>query len=101
MNSSFSALVVIWAIRLGTFLFGRIRKAGKDDRFDDIKPSFIRFLNVWTIQGLWVTFTMAAALIVISSSFRKELDLFAVIGFLVWVLGFRHRSCSRLSKKSL
>ena len=83
-----SALVVIWAIRLGTFLFGRIRKAGKDDRFDDIKPSFIRFLNVWTIQGLWVTFTMAAALIVISTSYRKELDLFAVIGFLVWVLGF-------------
>ena len=28
-----SALVLIWAIRLGTFLFGRIRKAGKDDRF--------------------------------------------------------------------
>ena len=32
------ALVIIWAIRLGTFLFGRIRKAGKDDRFDEIKP---------------------------------------------------------------
>ena len=36
------ALVVIWAARLGIFLFGRIRKAGKDARFDDIKPSFIR-----------------------------------------------------------
>lgn len=82
------ALVVIWAIRLGTFLFGRIKKAGKDDRFDEIKPSFIRFLNVWTIQGLWVTFTMAAALVAITTSTRKELDIFAVIGFLVWVFGF-------------
>ena len=72
-----SALVLIWAIRLGTFLFGRIQKAGKDDRFDDIKPSFIRFLNVWTIQGLWVSFTMSAALIVISTTVQKELDLFA------------------------
>jgi len=83
-----AAMVVIWAIRLGTFLFGRIKKAGKDDRFDEIKPSFIRFLNVWTIQGLWVTFTMAAALVAITTTARKELDLFAIVGFLVWVFGF-------------
>lgn len=82
------ALVVIWAIRLGTFLFGRIRKAGRDDRFDEIKPSFFRFLNVWTIQGMWVTFTMAAALVTITATDRKELDMFALVGFLVWVFGF-------------
>jgi len=82
------ALVVIWAVRLGSFLFGRIKKAGKDDRFDEIKPSFIRFLNVWTIQGLWVTLTMAAALVAITTLNRKDLDIFAVLGFLVWVFGF-------------
>jgi steroid 5-alpha reductase family enzyme len=82
------ALVVIWAVRLGTFLFRRIRKAGKDNRFDELKPSFIRFLNVWTIQGLWVTFTMAAALVTITSANRKGLDIFAIIGYLVWLLGF-------------
>jgi steroid 5-alpha reductase family enzyme len=82
------ALVVIWAIRLGTFLFGRIKKAGRDDRFDEIKPSFVRFLNVWTIQGLWITFTMAAALVAITTANRKELDLFALVGFLVWAFGF-------------
>jgi steroid 5-alpha reductase family enzyme len=83
-----SALVVIWAIRLGTFLFRRIHKAGKDDRFDEIKPSFIRFLNVWTIQALWVTFTMAAALAAITTTTRKGLDLFVIIGFLIWAIGF-------------
>jgi steroid 5-alpha reductase family enzyme len=82
-----SALVIIWATRLGAFLFGRIKKAGKDDRFDEIKPSFIRFLNVWTIQGLWVTFTMAAALVAITTINRKELDVYAIVGFLVWVFG--------------
>ncbi|HSV84993.1 MAG TPA: DUF1295 domain-containing protein [Levilinea sp.] len=82
------ALVVIWAVRLGSFLVSRIKKAGKDDRFDEIKPSFIRFLNVWTIQGLWVTFTMVAALVTITTTNRKELDMFALIGFLVWVFGF-------------
>jgi steroid 5-alpha reductase family enzyme len=82
------ALVVVWAVRLGSFLFRRIQKAGRDDRFDEIKPSFIRFLNAWTIQGLWVAFTMAAALVAITPTARKELDLFALIGFLVWAFGF-------------
>jgi steroid 5-alpha reductase family enzyme len=82
------ALVVIWATRLGTFLFRRIHKAGKDARFDEIKPSFIRFLTTWTLQGLWVTFTLAAALAAITTTTRKELGLFALIGFLIWIFGF-------------
>jgi steroid 5-alpha reductase family enzyme len=82
------ALVVIWATRLGTFLFRRIRRAGKDDRFDDIKPSFIRFLNVWTIQGVWVTFTIGAALAAITTTSKKEGDWLAMVGVLVWAVGF-------------
>jgi steroid 5-alpha reductase family enzyme len=81
-------LVLIWAGRLGTFLFRRIQKAGKDARFDEIKPSFIRFLTTWTLQGLWVTFTLAAALAAITTTTRKELGLFALIGFLIWIFGF-------------
>ncbi|MBN2091761.1 DUF1295 domain-containing protein [candidate division KSB1 bacterium] len=81
-------LVIIWAVRLGTFLFRRIKKAGKDDRFDEIKPSFIRFLNVWTMQGLWVTFTLAAALAAMTSTNQKAIDFFAIIGLLIWILGF-------------
>jgi len=83
-----AALVIVWALRLGTFLFGRIQKSGKDDRFDEIKPSFIRFLNAWTIQGLWVTFTAATALVGITTLTRKDIGAFAVIGFLIWVFGF-------------
>ena len=83
-----AAFVGIWAIRLGTFLFSRIRKAGKDDRFDEIKPSFIRFLNVWTIQGLWVSLTAAAALVAITTTNRKEADFFLIMGSLVWFFGF-------------
>ena len=83
-----ASLVIIWATRLGLFLFRRIHKAGKDDRFDDIKPSFLRFLNVWTIQGLWVTLTVAPAAIAISASQQKEIGIFAIVGGLVWLVGF-------------
>ncbi len=81
-------LVVIWAARLGSFLFRRVHKAGKDGRFDEIKPSFFRFLNAWTLQGLWVAFTLAAALAAITTSTRKEIGWFALVGFLVWLFGF-------------
>jgi steroid 5-alpha reductase family enzyme len=81
-------LVVIWAGRLGAFLFLRVLKAGKDARFDELKVSFFRFLNTWMLQGLWVTFTLAAALSAITTNTRKELGLFALIGGLIWGFGF-------------
>lgn len=82
------ALVAVWTIRLGTYLFRRIRAAGSDRRFDDIKPSFSRFLLTWTLQGLWVSFSLAAALAAITSQAQPALGLFAGVGLLVWLLGF-------------
>ncbi|MBI9051985.1 MAG: DUF1295 domain-containing protein [Anaerolineaceae bacterium] len=81
-------LVLIWAARLGTFLFRRIHRSGKDDRFDDIKPSFWRFLNAWSLQALWITLTMSAALIAITSATKKALDIFFFVGLVIWVIGF-------------
>lgn len=83
-----ASLVIVWAVRLGSFLFRRVRAGGGDRRFDDIKPSFARFLMAWTLQGLWVCFSLAAALAAITSETRRDLGLVAVLGFLVWVLGF-------------
>lgn len=81
-------LVVVWAARLGSFLFKRIRSAGEDRRFREIKPSFPRFLQTWTLQGLWVTFTLAAALAGITSVKTIRLDLWAWLGLLIWLVGF-------------
>ena len=83
-----AALVIIWAVRLGAFLFTRILQDGKDDRFDEIKPNFLRFLNVWGIQALWVSFTSLAAIICITSTVRKEIGYFVYIGLAIWVIGF-------------
>lgn len=83
-----AVLVLVWAVRLGTFLFGRVSRAGADDRFDEIKGSFPRFLAVWTIQGLWISVTAAAAWIAMSSSRQVGIDAFALIGFVLWAAGF-------------
>ena len=81
-------LVAIWAARLGSFLFLRSRAAGEDRRFREIKQSFARFLLAWTLQGLWVAFSLAAALAAITSTLRLDLDLFAALGTLTWLAGF-------------
>ncbi len=81
-------LIVVWSARLGTFLFTRVLGEGKDSRFDEIKVSFGKFLLTWTLQGLWVTFTAAAAWAAITSTLRKELGWLAIIGLMIWGVGF-------------
>ena len=83
-----ATLVVVWASRLGIFLFRRIQQTGKDDRFDEIKPNFLRFLNAWGIQALWVTLTAAPAIIAITATKRADIGVFAVIGLVLWIVGF-------------
>lgn len=82
------SLVILWALRLGSFLFQRIHKAGKDDRFDAIKPNFLRFLNTWTLQALWAVLTAAPALIAITAVERKEMGVLGMLGLGLWVAGF-------------
>ena len=49
------ACVLIWTLRLGYFLFVRVKHHG-DGRFDLIKVSGTKFLMSWTLQGMWVVF---------------------------------------------
>ena len=84
-----SSLVVIWALRLSSFLYLRIRRAGKDGRFDQLKTSPIRFLVPWTIQGLWVFLTMIVVIVINSQAASAPgLGIWDVIGLLLWLLGF-------------
>ena len=80
--------VWIWAFRLGSFLFIRVKKAGSDGRFDLMKKDFWWFLMTWTIQGLWVFLTLAMALAAITSESKMAIDIFAVVGTLIWIFGF-------------
>ena len=83
-----ASMVIIWAARLGTFLFIRISKDGSDNRFDKIKPSATRFIAAWLVQGLWVSLTAAAAFAAVLSDEKVELGYFAIVGGLFWIFGF-------------
>ena len=81
-------LIAIWAIRLGSFLFTRVKRAGSDSRFDLIKINFFQFLLTWTLSGTWVYVTMAAGLAAASSADSPPLDAFFAAGLALWLAGF-------------
>lgn len=83
-----AAMVIVWALRLGTFLFRRVRRDGRDGRFDEIKVDPLRFFMTWTLQGLWVLLTVACALAIITGIERKSIGPLAVVGIVVWIAGF-------------
>jgi steroid 5-alpha reductase family enzyme len=82
-----AALVLIWAGRLGSFLFFRVKKAGFDRRFSKMFDVPMWFFMTWTIQGLWVVVTLAAGLAVLTSP-PVALEGWAYAGVAVWAIGF-------------
>ena len=84
-----AAMVGIWTIRLGSFLFSRIHAAGgADQRFEKIKVNPPRFLVAWTLQAIWVILTASAALVIITSRQTAPVDGFFWVGAAIWVIGF-------------
>jgi steroid 5-alpha reductase family enzyme len=83
-----ASLVVVWALRLGTFLFARVRRVGEDARFDRLKRSRLRFFGAWTLQGVWIAVTASTAWVAIAVGDRVALDGWAVAGVAVWLAGF-------------
>lgn len=84
-----AAMVGIWTIRLGSFLFSRIHASGgADQRFEKIKVNPPRFLVAWTLQAVWVIFTASAALVIITSQQTAPLDGIFWAGAAIWVIGF-------------
>ena len=82
-----AGMVLFWSVRLASFLFMRISRAGKDSRFDGIKTQPPRFFLAWTLQGLWVLLTAACALAIITGGNREPLGVVGYVGIAVWLIG--------------
>lgn len=87
-NIIVAGAIMIWAIRLGSFLFMRIAKDGKDKRFNLIKTSFSRFFMTWTLQGMWVFICSSSALVAITSPTGVIVNNIFILGFLLFFAGF-------------
>jgi steroid 5-alpha reductase family enzyme len=93
-------LVAVWAMRLGSFLFLRVRHDGSDGRFDELKYSFPRFLMTWTLQGLWVLLTLAAGLAAMTTTQSVPMGGLAWTGVALWLIGFAIEAAADAQKRA-
>ncbi len=83
-----SMCIIIWASRLGGFLFSRVRSVGEDQRFRDIKTSACRFFLAWTLQAAWIFITLGPALVAITTETPQGFSVTFFLGLALWVSGF-------------
>jgi steroid 5-alpha reductase family enzyme len=81
-----SLLVLIWAVRLGGYLLGRILRIKVDHRFDEMRENPLRFARFWLLQAISV------AVIMLPVSYLLGQDaapgwIWAIAGAVVWLLG--------------
>lgn len=86
-NLIISIFIIIWAIRLSSFLFLRISKDGEDKRFRSIKPNLTQFFMTWTLQGMWVSLCSMCALTAINTGRLEVMNIFFIIGACIFVTG--------------
>ena len=91
--------VMVWALRLGIYLFRRVRNDGKDVRFEKAKRHFFWFLQYWMGQALWVSLTACAAIIAILSPEDDALPVLAMVGMTLWLSGFTIETISDYQKR--
>jgi steroid 5-alpha reductase family enzyme len=87
LNSVFS---VIWATRLGSYLYARMLRDGADHRFDAMKQAgAVRFAQAWAIQALWC-FIVQLPLVISNQNDdqREDLNFADFAGMAVFVAGF-------------
>lgn len=98
-NYLLASLILIWAVRLGGFLFWRVSVDGGDARFDRIKIDFYRFLATWTLQAMWIFLILLCAILAMASGIDKPLGWLAVLGVGCWILGFALEVVADLQKR--
>lgn len=76
-------MVLGWALRLGTFLVMRIRKQGKDSRFDGIREDFFKFLKFWLGQGVVAWFLLLPVLFL--AQHEGKWDYLTLVGISIWL----------------
>lgn len=92
-------MVLLWAIRLGTYLFFRIKRIGVDHRFDKMRPVWKRYIRFWILQGasIWIV-ALPYIIGLTQSAYAPALNTIQTIGMVIWIIGFNLESIADLQK---
>eukprot|EP00903_Cladosiphon_okamuranus_P007252 g7035.t2 len=93
-----TAAVCIWGTRLAGWLLYRVIKMGKDDRFDDTRDNFFKFLAFWIFQMIWVWSVSLPLTFLNSTEVNPDLSARDIAGGIMFVVGFVFELGSDLQK---
>lgn len=82
-----SLLVVVWAVRLGAYLFRRILRMKVDHRFDGMREQPLRFARFWLLQAITVAVVMLPVSYLLDQNDPPSLGAWSVTGGLIWLVG--------------
>eukprot|EP01080_Neovahlkampfia_damariscottae_P003088 gene3088-5258_t len=93
-----TTMVLIWGVRLALFLFIRVLKRGRDERFDKIRINPIRFLIFFIIQMIWVWVVSLPVTLMNHQQIDVPISILDLIGWSFWVFGFLWEAISDQQK---
>lgn len=82
-----SLLVLLWAVRLGAYLFRRILRMKVDHRFDGMRERPLRFARFWLLQAISVAVVMLPVSYLLDRGRPPAFGTWAIIGTFVWLIG--------------
>ncbi len=82
-----SLLVLVWAVRLGVYLFRRILRMKVDHRFDDMRDKPLRFARFWLLQAITVAVVMLPVSYLLDRDSAPGFDAWMIVGALLWLTG--------------
>lgn len=81
---------ILWGIRIAGFLLYRILKTDKDDRFDEIRNNFFKFLGFWIFQMFWVWLVSLPVTLTNSPGFGNTVEFGTgsdIVGIIIFSVG--------------
>lgn len=80
-------MIIIWAIRLITYLLVRILKIKKDTRFDNRRDNWLAFLQFWVFQGIAVFIIILPSIYLLTQKVDANIYPVMMIGMIIWAGG--------------
>jgi steroid 5-alpha reductase family enzyme len=95
-----SLLVLVWALRLGAYLFRRILRMKVDHRFDGMREEPLRFARFWLLQAITVAVVMLPVSYLLDRDHPPGFGTWAVAGAVLWLVGLLVESVADAQKSA-
>ena len=93
-------LVVVWAVRLGTYLFRRIMRMKVDHRFDGMRDDPLRFARFWLLQAITVAVVMLPVTYLLDRDDPPGIGAWSIAGAAVWLVGLLFEAIADAQKSA-